>query len=125
VSLLSVAAITLSSVGYAEPAPTNNEVKEEIIVTASRVNKPITAIPNTVKVIDRDALDTQLMLSTSLLDSLSFTVPSLTPARQKMTSSGVTLRGRTPLYLVDSIPQSTPLRNGERSGFTIDPDFID
>lgn len=42
-----------------------------------------------------------------------------------MTSSGVTLRGRTPLYMVDSIPQSTPLRNGERSGFTIDQAFIE
>lgn len=125
VALLSAAVITLGSAGYAESDSTNNDVREEIIVTASRVNKPITAIPNTVKVIDRDALNTQLAVNTSLLDSLSFTVPSLTPARQKLTSSGVTLRGRTPLYLVDSIPQSTPLRNGERSGFTIDPDFIE
>jgi iron complex outermembrane receptor protein len=70
-------------------------------------------------------LDTQLAVSTSLLDSLSFSIPSLTPGRQKMTSSGVTLRGRTPLYMVDGIPQSTPLRNGERSGFTIDPAFVE
>lgn len=70
---------------------------EEVIVSASRTNKPITAIPNTVKVIDRQALDAQLATSTSLLDGLSFAVPSLTPAHQKMTSNGVTLRGRTPL----------------------------
>ena len=98
---------------------------EEVIVSASRTNKPITAIPNTVKVIDREALEAQLATSTSLLDGLSFAVPSLTPAHQKMTSNGVTLRGRTPLYMADGIPQSTPLRNGERSGFTIDPAFID
>ena len=98
---------------------------EEVIVSASRTNKPITAIPNTVKVIDREALESQLATSTSLLDGLSFAVPSLTPAHQKMTSNGVTLRGRTPLYMADGIPQSTPLRNGERSGFTIDPAFID
>ena len=101
------------------------DLTEEIVVTASRTNKPITAIPNTVKVIDRNTLDNQLAVSTSLLDSLSFSVPSLTPAHQKMTSNGVTLRGRTPLYMADGIPQSTPLRNGERSGFTIDPAFID
>lgn len=35
------------------------------------------------------------------------------------------LCGRTPLYLVDSIPQSTPLRDGKRSGFTIDPAFVE
>lgn len=101
------------------------KITEEVVVTASRTNKPITAIPNTVKIIDREALNTQLAVSSSLLDSLSYSVPSLTPGRQKMTSSGVTLRGRTPLYMVDSIPQSTPLRNGERSGFTIDPAFVD
>lgn len=98
---------------------------EEVVVSASRTNKPIHAIPNTIKVIDRRALEAQLATSTSLLDSLSFAVPSLTPAHQKMTSNGVTLRGRTPLYMVDGIPQSTPLRNGKRSAFTIDPAFIE
>lgn len=98
---------------------------EEVVVTASRTNKPVTAMPSTVKVIDRQMLETQLATSTSLLDGLSFAVPSLTPAHHKMTSNGVTLRGRTPLYMADGIPQSTPLRNGERSGFTMDPTFID
>ncbi|GAB3098320.1 TonB-dependent receptor [Aestuariicella hydrocarbonica] len=98
---------------------------EEVVVSASRTNKPITAIPNTVKIIDRDALEAQLALNTSLLDGLSFMVPSLTPAHQKMTSNGVTLRGRTPLYMSDGVPQSTPLRNGERSGYTVDPAFIE
>lgn len=98
---------------------------EDVLVSASRTNKPISAIPNTVRVIDRQALDAQLATSSSLLDGLSFVVPGLTPAHQKMSSNGVTLRGRTPLYMADGIPQSTPLRNGERSGFTIDPAFID
>jgi iron complex outermembrane receptor protein len=98
---------------------------EEIVVTVTRTEKPINAIPNTVRVVDQEALRAQLALSSSLLDSLSFHVPSMTAGRQKMTSSGVTLRGRTPLYLVDGIPQSTPLRNGERSGFTLDPAFVE
>lgn len=99
--------------------------EQEIIVTATRTPTPITAIPSTVRVIDRAALDTQLAVSPSLLDSLAFSIPSLTPARQKLTSTGESLRGRTPLYLVDGIPQSTPLRDGKRSGFTIDPAFVD
>lgn len=98
---------------------------EEVIVTATRAPTPITAIPSTVRVVDRQALDAQLAVSASLLDSLSFAIPSLAPARQKMTSTGESLRGRTPLYLVDGIPQSTPLRDGKRSGFTIDPAFVD
>ncbi|MEE2730155.1 MAG: TonB-dependent receptor [Pseudomonadota bacterium] len=98
---------------------------QPVTVTADRTEKPITAIPNTVKVIDKEQLDQQLAVSTSLLDSLSFLVPSLTPPHQKMSSNGVTLRGRTPLYMLDGISQSTPLRNGQRSAFTIDPAFIE
>lgn len=98
---------------------------QPVTVTADRTEKPITAIPSTVKVLDRAQLDQQLAVSSSLLDSLSFLVPSLTPAHQKMSSNGVTLRGRTPLYMLDGISQSTPLRNGQRSAFTIDPAFID
>lgn len=98
---------------------------EEVIITATRTEKPINAIPNSVRLVDKEMLTDQLAISTSLLDGLSFFIPSLTPGRQKLTSSGVTLRGRTPLYLVDGIPQSTPLRNGERSGFTIDPAFVE
>ena len=96
-----------------------------ILVTAARTPTPITAIPNTVRVLDREAVETQLALSPSLLDSLSFSIPSLAPGRQKLTSTGESLRGRTPLYLVDGVPQSTPLRDGKRSGFTIDPAFVD
>ncbi|MGH6706941.1 MAG: TonB-dependent receptor, partial [Sphingomicrobium sp.] len=86
-----------------EPAPASNaatqDEAEAIIVTATRTPTPITAIPSTVRVIDRQALDTQLAVSPSLLDSLAFSIPSLTPARQKLTSTSESLRGRTPLYL--------------------------
>ena len=119
------AAIFAVSLPVPLSAMADNPPLEEMTVTASRTNKPITAIPNTVKVIDRDALDKQLAVSSSLLDGLSFFVPALTPAHQKLSSNGVTLRGRTPLYMTDGIPQSTPLRNGQRSAFTIDPAFID
>lgn len=111
-----------------EPQSTeqNKEVDPEtIIVSATRTPTPITAIPNTVKVIGWEEMETQLAVSASLLDSLSFSIPSLAPARQKLTSTGESLRGRTPLYMVDSIPQSTPLRDGKRSGFTIDPAFVE
>lgn len=98
---------------------------DAILVTATRVPTPITAIPNTVRVLDREAVETQLAVSPSLIDSLSFSIPSLAPGRQRMTSTGESLRGRTPLYMVDGIPQTTPLRDGKRSGFTIDPAFVD
>jgi len=108
-----------------KPESRDDRQIEEIIVTATRTPTPITAIPNTVRILDRQTLNDQLAVSASLLDSLAFSIPSLAPGRQKLTSTGESLRGRTPLYLVDGIPQSTPLRDGKRSGFTVDPAFVD
>src|SRR3546814_7192801 len=51
--------------------------------------------------------------------------PSFSPTRQKLSGSGETLRGRSPLYAINGIPQSTPLRDGSRDGFTIDGFFVD
>ncbi len=130
VLLVTAAAVPVQAAELADRPPAGGEAArdlgvEEVIVTATRVPTPITAIPNTVRVLDREVLDTQLAVSTSLVDSLSFSIPSFAPGRQKMTSTGESLRGRTPLYMVDGIPQSTPLRDGKRSGFTVDPAFVD
>jgi iron complex outermembrane receptor protein len=38
--------------------------------------------------------------------------PSFSPTRQKLSGAGETLRGRSPLYAINGIPQSTPLRDG-------------
>lgn len=125
---LALTSLALSAPAYAQETneeSTKSADDEVIVVSATRTPTPITAIPNTVKVIDREEMETQLAVSASLLDSLAFSVPSLAPARQKLTSTGESLRGRTPLYLVDGIPQSTPLRDGKRSGFTIDPAFVE
>src|SRR3546814_9528777 len=58
---------------------------DEIIVSATRVPTPITAIPNTVKVLDRATLDAQLAVSPSLIDSLSFSIPRFAPGARKRT----------------------------------------
>src|SRR3546814_20498777 len=42
-----------------------------------------------------------------------------------MSSFGESLRGRQPLYMVDGVPQSTPLRDGSRDAHTIDPAMIE
>ena len=100
-------------------------VLEEVVITALRAPKPVTAIPNSVRVIERETIDTQLAVSANLQEALGFLVPSYTGGTQKMSSMGESMRGRTPLYMVDGIPQSTPLRDGKRSAMTIDPDFIE
>ncbi len=98
-----------------------SSVSEEIIVTATRSEKPLSQIPNTVTVIGEQDLTQQIGVNNDLSTILGNLIPSFSPSRQKMTSAGESLRGRDPLYMVDGVPQSNPLRDGSRDGHTIDP----
>lgn len=94
---------------------------EEVVVTASRVEKPLSTIPNTVTVIREEELEEQLAVHHDISTVLGNLIPSFSPSRQKMTNAGESLRGRKPLYMIDGVPQSSPLREGGRDGHTIDP----
>ena len=96
-----------------------------IIVTAARTILPANALPLTIDLIDKAALDEQLAISGSVTDAVATLTPSFSPTRQKLSGAGETLRGRSPLYAINGIPQSTPLRDGSRDGFTIDGFFVD
>ncbi|HSC69089.1 MAG TPA: TonB-dependent receptor [Cellvibrio sp.] len=98
---------------------------EEVIVSASRTERPLSTIPNTVTVIDPAELEQQLSIQDDLSTVLGNLIPGFSPSRQKMTNSGETLRGRKPLYMIDGVPQSNPLRDGGREGNTIDPSVIE
>ncbi|WP_028765973.1 TonB-dependent receptor [Shewanella fidelis] len=98
---------------------------EVITVTASRMDKPVSAIPNTVTIIDQEQLNEQLRTTQDLSTIIGNLAPSFSPSRQKMSNTGETLRGRTPLIMIDGVPQSNPLRSGGRSGQTIDPAMIE
>ena len=89
---------------------------EVMIVTSSRVEKPLSTIPNTVTVIGQVELEQQLSVQHDLSTVLGNLIPGFSPSRQKMTSAGETLRGRKPLYMIDGVPQSNPLRDGGRDG---------
>ena len=96
-----------------------------IVVTAARTILPPNALPLTIDIIDKDALDQQIAISGSVTDAVATLTPSFSPTRQKLSGAGETLRGRSPLYAINGIPQSTPMRDGSRDGFTIDGFFID
>jgi len=96
-----------------------------IIVTAARTILPANALPLTVDVIDQETLNQQVAIGGSIVDAVSALTPSFSPTRQKLSGAGETLRGRSPLYAINGIPQTAPLRDGARDGFTIDPFFID
>lgn len=105
----------------AEAAPSD----EEIVVTAARTILPPNALPLTIDIIDKQAIDQQIAISGSITDAVATLTPSFSPTRGKLSGAGETLRGRSPLYAINGIPQTTPLRDGSRDGFTIDGFFID
>ncbi|HCS28469.1 MAG TPA: TonB-dependent receptor [Spongiibacteraceae bacterium] len=116
---LLAATLCASSLTAASPA------QEEVVVTANRVERPLSTIPNTVTVIDQAALEQQISVSNDLSTVLGNLIPSFSPSRQKLTSSGESLRGRNPLYMVDGVPQSNPLRDGARDAHTIAPIMLE
>ncbi|MBU1755510.1 MAG: TonB-dependent receptor plug domain-containing protein, partial [Alphaproteobacteria bacterium] len=99
--------------------------EDTIVVTATRTQLPASALPLTVDVIDSEALERQVLISGSTVDAVSALLPSFSPTREKLSGAGESLRGRAPLYAINGIPQSTPVRDGSRDGYTIDPFFID
>ncbi|MFN3522107.1 MAG: TonB-dependent receptor [Phenylobacterium sp.] len=97
----------------------------EVVITATRSEVPRSAVPASVEVIGPQDLQVQSALGFSAIETVSALAPSFSPTRQKLSGFGETLRGRSALFLVDGVPQSTPLRDDSRDGFTIDPFFID
>ncbi|WP_375195814.1 TonB-dependent receptor [Sphingobium sp.] len=124
-TLLSTTALFLAATAHAQPAPDDAAAEGPIIVTAARSTLPANALPLTIDVVDKETLDQQIAISGSVTDAIATLTPSFSPTRQKLSGAGETLRGRSPLYAINGIPQSTPLRDGARDGFTIDGFFVD
>lgn len=121
-----LASSALVSVAVSAPAMAEEAGPDEaIVVTAARTTLPPSALPLTIDVISKDSLDQQVAISGSVIDAVANLTPSFSPSRQKLSGAGETLRGRSPLYAINGIPQSTPIRDGSRDGYTIDPFFLD
>ncbi len=103
----------------------NSEDDKVIIVSAARTTLPANALPLTIDVIDEEELNQQVIIAGSVTDAVANLLPSFSPTRQKLSGAGETLRGRSPLYAINGIPQSAPMRDSSRDGFTIDAFFVD
>ncbi|MET3877014.1 TonB-dependent receptor [Chitinophaga sp. OAE865] len=97
----------------------------EIVVSASR--KPVTLdnVPSSVTVISRKTLENDMTVNTDVTDILAREVPGLAPGTQTNSNVGQSLRGRSVLIMIDGVPQSTPLRNGEVDMRSIDPSVLE
>lgn len=103
----------------------SDEPTAEVVVTATRGAKAIDKIPGAISVISQQELAAQYLIADDPSQALSTFIPGYSPSRQKMTSTGESLRGRQPLILLDGIPQSNPLRAGMREGYFADSFLIE
>lgn len=120
-----VAAPPSSAAPPAAAAPAPTQALETVVVSASRSNIEADKSPQTVRIIEREEIAQQMALSTNSSDVLANLIPSDTPSRGKMNGSGETLRGRTPLILIDGVPQSNPIRPTGREAHTIDFSMVE
>ncbi len=98
---------------------------ESITVTAARTEMPLTALPNSAMLLEKEAVDIQRLFSDDLASVLEKTVPGFGPSLRKMAGRAESLRGRNPLYMINGVTQHNALRDGQRDGYTIDMDFLE
>ncbi|OIN28947.1 TonB-dependent receptor [Vibrio barjaei] len=109
-----------------ESQPTNKQKTDEnMVVTATRYSQDTDKIPGSVHVISEKELEQQTAVSDDLTSVIANLVPGMTPSRQKLSTQGENLRGRTALIMVDGVPQNNPLRNGNRNGYTVDSSMLE
>ena len=119
-SVLSFSLLPLTAaISTAAQAQNTNQL-EAVTVTATRGNSQAGETPQKITVITREEIEQQMAITNDQAQVLSNLIPSYSPSRQKLTNAGETFRGRDPLFLIDGIPQSNPLRDGSRDGYTID-----
>jgi iron complex outermembrane receptor protein len=87
-----------------------------VIVTGTRTAKAVDKIPGAVNVITAAEVAGSLAISEDATAVLARLVPGYSEPTQAMSNTGETLRGRIALRLFDGIPQTSPLRETNRSG---------
>ncbi|TWI69086.1 iron complex outermembrane receptor protein [Pseudoduganella lurida] len=125
VALACLAVAPGSTFAQAGDAATPEGDTAAVVVTATRNAKSVDKIPGAVSVISQPELETQYLLADDPSAALAAYVPGYSPSRQKLSSTGESLRGRTALILLDGVPQSNPLRAGMREGYFADTAIIE
>jgi len=100
-------------------------LREIEVVSASRALETAREVPAAVTVMTSRDVERQAAVSTDLGDIVGQVVPGLAPSTGTQSNFGQTLRGRPLMVLIDGVPITTPLRNGERSLRSIDPGAIE
>ncbi len=125
--LLALTLASFASASSAQTAPAPEEPSQVIpttVVTGTRTPKAVDKIPGAVTVITPEEIQHTRALTEDATAVLARTVPGYAESSQAMSNTGETLRGRTALRLFDGVPQTSPLREGNRSGTFTDMGII-
>ncbi|NRB24818.1 TonB-dependent receptor [Shewanella sp.] len=124
-ALLCLALPSLSVLADDNARSTADISMERMIITGSRSVERIDEVPSSVTLIDNKMLKQDMLISSELQNILAFRVPGMAPSSGTSSNSGQTLRGRQALIMIDGVPQSTPLRNGQLGVRSIDAGAIE
>ncbi len=106
------------------PAAATNLQLQATVVSATRSETSIAAIPGSVQVIDEAQIRQQTAAGRRVADILGQLVPGIAPSSGGMSNFGQTLRGRNTLILIDGVSQNAT-RDNFRQLNSVAPESIE
>ena len=100
------------------------KVETITVTTGTRTAKAVDKIPGAITVVSKEEVAHTLAITEDATAVLARSVPGYAESSQAMSNTGETLRGRIALRMFDGIPQTSPLREGNRSGSFTDMGVI-
>ena len=98
---------------------------DAVTVTATRAERPLSDVPQTVRVIERAEIEQQLQLTNNPAAVLAKLVPGYSVSTQTISGASESFRGRDLLVMIDGVPMNTPLRNVSRLLALIDLNSVE
>ena len=93
--------------------------------TGTSQGRPISAVPGSVTVIEREDIEKQTRTTQDMGEILSNLVPGFGLSSESLTNFGQNLRGRSFLVMIDGVPQNAVLRQGEKHLRSIAPEAVE
>ncbi|MFN4277869.1 MAG: TonB-dependent receptor [Ferrovibrio sp.] len=103
-----------SMAGTAAAQEEGPKILETVVVSATRAPEPVSAIPGSVIVIEREEIERQLRLNSSPSAAIQKLIPGYGVSNQTISEASENFRGRDVQVLVDGVARNTPLRNVSR-----------
>lgn len=115
-TLLASPLMTMAQARDADDAEQEKRKLDAVSVTAARLPSSLSDLPTSVSQVDEAALQTQLSVSTNILESLDALVPGLTVSQEEARMGCRTnIRGRQAQFLINGVPTNDNLRRSSCS----------